>query len=148
MRPEMIRKILPQREPMLMVDDILEVRYKESVLGYKKIRASEGWAKGHFPDMPVFPGVLLIEHMAQTALFLWVKGEESETEGSKQKPYLAKVEQVKFLKPVLPGMELYTYVKEITESLGFVKVRAEVFADREQTEKIAAGRIVCYLGEE
>lgn len=148
MRPETIQMVLPQRPPMLMVDDILELRCKEWALGYKKIKASEVWVQGHFPGDPVFPGALVIEHMAQVSLFLRIEDEEDIKESAGWKPYLAKVEQVKFLKPIRPDMELYTYVKMLSEEIGFVKVQAEVFTDRERTRKAAVGKIVCYLGEE
>lgn len=139
MELEEIKKILPQREPLLMVDDILELTAGERVLGYKKVGHNEFWTEAHFPGNPVFPGVLLIEHMAQVSLFLI--HEEKKT---LKKVYLAKVDQVKFFQPVLPGAELFTEVKKEIESGGFVKVSAVVYIDKERQRKAASGKLTCY----
>lgn len=142
MNREELLRVLPQREPMRMVDDILEIVPGERVVGYKTIRSDEVWVKGHFPGKPVFPGVLLIEHMAQVSLFLGYRpGEETAS-----LPSLARVDMVKFLSPVLPGMELYTEVKLLTAGAGFVKAEAAVFKDKERTQAAAKGKLTCYLG--
>ena len=60
-------ELLPHRYPFLMVDRIVEIDRDESCVGIKNVTANEPQFMGHFPDMPVFPGVLLIEGMAQTA---------------------------------------------------------------------------------
>lgn len=141
MNQDEIKKILPQREPMLMVDDILEITPGEAVTGYKKVGGDEFWAKGHFPGNPVFPGVLLIEHMAQISLFLAYQADSP----AFRRVYLAKVDQVKFLAPVVPGMELYTEVNKIMESGGFIKASAVVYIGREKKERAAVGKLTCYL---
>lgn len=141
MNQDEIKKILPQREPMLMVEDILEITPGEAVTGYKKVRGNEFWAKGHFPGNPVFPGVLLIEHMAQVSLFLAYQADGP----AFRRVYLAKVDQVKFLTPVAPGMELYTEVKKIMESGGFIKASAVVYIGSEKKERAAVGKLTCYL---
>lgn len=141
MKKEEILQTLPQRPPMLMVDDILEVVPGRYAVGYKKIKNDEAWVQGHFPGEPVFPGVLLIEHMAQTALFLFAKGQGG------QKPYLAKVEQMKFLLPAMPGAELFTRVEKLSAAAGFVKVHAVSALDALRKKTAAKGVLVCYLGE-
>lgn len=144
MTREEIMRVLPQRPPMLMVDDILELVRGEMVVGYKKIGVDEFWAQGHFPEKPVFPGVLVIEHMAQVSLFL-TYDEEKAGSGT---PFLAKVEQTKFLQPVLPGMELYTVVRILSAAAGFMKVEAAVYTDKMRTRAAAKGRLTCYLGQD
>lgn len=141
MRQEEIKTVLPQRGSMRMVDDILELTPGETVTGYKKIKKDEFWAEGHFPGNPVFPGVLLIEHMAQTALFL----QYCKKEISFQKVYLAKVDQIKFLSVVIPGMELYTEIKKISEIGGFIKASATVYIGQDKKKIAATGKLTCYL---
>ncbi|HIX59190.1 MAG TPA: beta-hydroxyacyl-ACP dehydratase [Candidatus Blautia gallistercoris] len=142
MTREEILQVLPQREPMLMVDDILELVPGQLAVGYKKIGNDEVWMQGHFPGEPVLPGVLLIEHMAQVSLFLaW-----DPQRPRKEKPYLAQVDTVKFLQPVLPGTELYTEVKPLTAGAGFVKTEAVIYIDKERTRAAARGKLTCYLG--
>lgn len=143
MRPEEIKRVLPQREPMLMVDDILDLVPGEAVTGYKKVKDDEFWAKGHFPGNPVFPGVLLIEHVAQVSLFLAYCPDGAPL----KKVYLAKVEQMKFLNPVTPGMELYTEIKKELESGGFIRVSAVVYIGKERKIKAASGKLTCYVEE-
>lgn len=142
MKKEQILQILPQRPPMLMVDDILEVVPGQYAVGYKKVNNEETWVQGHFPGEPIFPGVLLIEHMAQTALFICTKQQ------GEQKPYLAKVEELKFLLPVMPGAELYTKVEKISSAAGFLKIRAVSSLDYLGKNKVAKGILVCYLGKD
>ncbi|HEY7774404.1 MAG TPA: 3-hydroxyacyl-ACP dehydratase FabZ, partial [Marinagarivorans sp.] len=60
-----IRKYLPHRYPFLLIDRITELTEGESVVAYKNITINEGIFQGHFPDYPVFPGVLILEAMAQ-----------------------------------------------------------------------------------
>lgn len=125
-----------------MVDDILALVPGESVTGYKKVGAKEVWVKGHFPGAPVFPGVLLIEHMTQVSLFLSY-GKARET-----LPYLARVDQVKFLNPVYPGEELYTEVRKLSSGAGFVKTEAIIYIGSNKEKKAAVGKLTCYLGED
>src|SRR6476660_3429637 len=68
-----ILEALPHRYPFLMVDRIVELRGDESAIGIKNVTANEPHFLGHFPGNPVFPGVLLIEGMAQTAGVLCLK---------------------------------------------------------------------------
>jgi 3-hydroxyacyl-[acyl-carrier-protein] dehydratase len=64
-----IEQALPHRPPFLMVDGILDIVPNQSVVGYKEVREDEPWFKGHFPGEPLFPGVLIIETMAQIGGF-------------------------------------------------------------------------------
>lgn len=142
MSKEELLQVLPQRDPMLMVDDILEYSFGERAVGVRKIREDEVWIQGHFPGDPVFPGVLLIEHMAQVALFLAYSPDKTQ----KGKPYLARVDMVKFLVPVVPGMELYTEVKALAEGAGFIKAEAVTYIDTDRKKVAARGKLTCYLG--
>ncbi len=73
----MVLKLLPHRYPFLMVDRVIEMRGDESGIGIKNVTVNEPHFQGHFPGNPVFPGVLMIEGMAQTAGVLCVASTRS-----------------------------------------------------------------------
>ncbi len=68
-----IRRYLPHRYPFLLVDRVVELTLNESIVAYKNVTINEPFFKGHFPDHPVMPGVLIIEAMAQAAGILGLK---------------------------------------------------------------------------
>ena len=93
---------LPHRYPFLLVDRIIEMKGDESCIGIKNVSFNEPQFTGHFPGQPIFPGVLLIEGMAQTAGALCVAARMAE-----QKPpsrvFFMTIDNAKFRKPVEPG---------------------------------------------
>src|SRR3954468_13732299 len=94
-----IRRILPHRYPMLLVDRIVELE-AERIVGIKNVTANEPFFTGHFPDFPVMPGVLIIEAMAQVAgVYVLSKIPDRAT----KLVLLASVNEAKFRKPVRPG---------------------------------------------
>jgi 3-hydroxyacyl-[acyl-carrier-protein] dehydratase len=96
-----ILRAIPHRYPFLMVDRIIAIRGDDFAIGIKNVTANEPQFQGHFPGNPIFPGVLLIEGMAQTAgvICVQVLGRE----GGTVVPYFLTVDKVKFRKPVYPG---------------------------------------------
>ncbi|MCW5976742.1 MAG: 3-hydroxyacyl-ACP dehydratase FabZ [Bryobacteraceae bacterium] len=97
-----IRKILPHRFPMLLVDRIIELD-AERIVGLKNVSGNEPFFNGHFPDFPVMPGVLIVEAMAQVAGVLVLRRLE---ERDRKLVLLASIESAKFRRPVLPGDQL------------------------------------------
>jgi 3-hydroxyacyl-[acyl-carrier-protein] dehydratase len=97
---EGIERLLPHREPFVMVDRLLEVEHGKRAVAEKDVRADEDWARGHFPGNPIFPGVLLTEAMAQTAAlaFLAVNPDRAGAE-----VYLLGVDKLRLRKVVRPG---------------------------------------------
>jgi 3-hydroxyacyl-[acyl-carrier-protein] dehydratase len=97
-----IRKYLPHRYPFLLVDRVLEVKAGESIVAYKNLSANEPYFDGHFPENPIFPGVLLLEAMAQSAgiLGFCTQGKTNE-DGSTY--YFAGANAVRFRRPCIPG---------------------------------------------
>jgi 3-hydroxyacyl-[acyl-carrier-protein] dehydratase len=97
-----IRRILPHRYPMLLVDRIVELEV-DRIVGIKNVTATEPFFSGHFPDFPVMPGVLIVEAMAQTAGVLVLK---SIPDRESKLVLLVSIESAKFRRPVVPGDQL------------------------------------------
>ena len=108
---EEIRKLLPHRYPILLVDRILEMD-DGGALGEKLISANEPVLQGHFPDRPIFPGVLILEALAQTAC-VWAKRMRAGIEGLE--PMLAGIDSARFRRPVVPGDTLQLDVRLLRE---------------------------------
>jgi len=96
-----ILKALPHRYPFLMIDRIIEIDSDNSAIGIKNISINEPIFQGHFPGNPVFPGVLIIEGMAQTAGATVIAHEG--LDNGKKIVLLITIDKAKFRKPVLPG---------------------------------------------
>lgn len=95
-----ILKTLPHRYPFLLIDRVMNIREDCSGIGIKNVTINEPCFLGHFPERPVFPGVLMIEGMAQTAGVIGILS----TEDVKPKAvYFLTIDKCKFRKPVLPG---------------------------------------------
>src|SRR6202035_5557764 len=96
-----ILRLLPHRYPFLMVDRIIGIRGDEFAIGVKNVTYNEPQFLGHFPGNPVFPGVLMIEGMAEAAGVIWmhVRG----WQGRKTAVYFVTTDKAKSRKPVIPG---------------------------------------------
>ena len=122
-----ILKIRPHRHPFLLVDRIVECNDKDWIVGIKNVAANEPCFQGHFPGMPVFPGVLQLEAMAQTAGILLNKLLGSE---GKVAFYLG-VDKAKFRRMVVPGDQVRMEIKLLRLRLGMAKVAGRALVDGE-----------------
>lgn len=113
-----IMKRLPHRYPFILVDRVLELVPKESLVALKNVTINEPFFQGHFPSAPIMPGVLIIEAMAQAGGVLVHESLPPEQHGALM--YFMGMEKVKFRKPVVPGDQLLFHVK-------FLKRRGKVF---------------------
>ena len=98
-----ITRILPHRYPFLLVDRVLEMVPAEKIVALKNVTMNEPFFQGHFPGLPIMPGVLLIEAMAQAAAVLAVKSQKGEAGAY---ILLVGIDKAKFRKQVIPGDQL------------------------------------------
>jgi 3-hydroxyacyl-[acyl-carrier-protein] dehydratase len=103
-----IQKILPHRYPFLLVDKITELTVEESLVGYKNVTIGEQIFQGHFPGHPIYPGVMILEGMAQAGGVLAFKslGDMTEKEAAEKVVYFMSIDKAKFRSPVKPGDRL------------------------------------------
>ena len=126
-----ILKMLPHRYPFLMVDRLIDIRGDEFGIGIKNVTINEPQFQGHFPENPVFPGVLLLEGMAQTAGVLCVHARKE----SPPYVYFMTIDGAKFRKPVIPGdtveyhMTLHKRRRNMWWYRGEAKVEGELVAE-------------------
>ena len=112
-----IKKIIPHRYPMLLVDKITECDDESRIVGLKNVTNNEPFFQGHFPDYPVMPGVLIVEAMAQVACVLALRILKQE---GHPVVFFTGIEDTKFRRPVVPGDTLRL---ELTK----IKQRGELF---------------------
>lgn len=115
-----IRKYLPHRYPFLLIDRVVELNLDESIVAYKNITANEGVFEGHFPNYPVFPGVMILEAMAQACGVLGFKTMGKTPEDGSIYLY-AGIDRVRFKKQVVPGDQLYIEAKKLSARRGIWK---------------------------
>jgi len=125
---------LPHRYPFLMIDRVVDIRGDEAGIGIKNVTFNEPHFQGHFPGNPVFPGVLLIEGMAQTGGVLCILAQGSNRPKS---VYFMTINKAKFRKPVLPGDTIEYHMRKIAQRgnmwwyRGEAKVAGKIVAQAE-----------------
>tara|TARA_B110000003_G_scaffold108296_1_gene110781 strand:+ start:13105 stop:13560 length:456 start_codon:yes stop_codon:yes gene_type:complete len=126
-KKEDIKKYLPHREPFLFIDEVLEIKENKEIHATKLISEDEYFLKGHFPNNPIFPGVIIIEALGQASGILgFVSMNKTPEEGSIY--VLAGVDKVRFRKRVRPGDNIDLICKVVSEKRGIWKFdcRAEL----------------------
>jgi 3-hydroxyacyl-[acyl-carrier-protein] dehydratase len=122
-----IMQMIPHRYPMLLVDKIKDIVPGESCTGIKNVTANEHIFVGHFPQKPVFPGVLIVEAMAQTSAVLVMHALGREAEG--KLVYFMGIEEAKFRRPIVPGDQVHIKVQRLQNRRNVWKFRGEAWVD-------------------
>lgn len=117
MDTEEIKKIIPHRDPFLFVDEVTDIR-ENYISGFKKVSADEPHFRGHFPNRPIMPGVLIIESLAQLAAIYIMR----DPQWYGKTPLFLGIDRVRFRKPVLPGDLLKVEVKILHSRGGIFKL--------------------------
>ncbi len=136
---EEIREYLPHRYPFLLVDRVVEIELGESIVAYKNITVNEELFQGHFPDKPLFPGMLTLEAMAQTAGILGFRTMDKKPEDGSMYMFVG-ADNVRFKRQVVPGDQLMLRAKVVSVRRGIWKF--EVSADVDG-ELCASATILC-----
>lgn len=123
-----IMACIPHRYPFLLVDRVIEMNGDESGIGIKNVTVNEPQFTGHFPDRPVFPGVLMIEAMAQTAGVLVVSARGAEDDAVRSVLFTT-IDKAKFRKPVGPGDTLRFHLTKLARKRNIWFYRGEARVD-------------------
>lgn len=134
-----IRRYLPHRYPFLLVDRVVEITAGESIVAYKNLTVNEPFFNGHFPDNPIFPGVMLLEAMAQAAgiLGFYSQGKTNE-DGSTY--YFAGADNLRFRRPCVPGDRVMLRATVVSQRRGIWKFEVSSDVDGELA---GAATILC-----
>jgi len=127
-----IKALLPHRYPMLLVDRVLDYQPMKTLHAIKNVSINEPVFNGHFPELPIFPGVMILEALAQATGILGFKSTDGRAENEM---YLfASIDKAKFKKPVVPGDTMHLHVEFLKERRGMWKFYGEARVE---------GKVVC-----
>tara|TARA_B100001769_G_scaffold184416_1_gene145988 strand:- start:476 stop:925 length:450 start_codon:yes stop_codon:yes gene_type:complete len=123
-----IKDLLPHREPMLLIDELIEIKKLSSATGILNLTKDSLIVQGHFPGQPVMPGVLIVEAFGQTAAALTAHGIDKETYENKL-VFLMSVEKARFRNPVIPNCKLELKIESIRSHGRVWKYKGEAYVD-------------------
>ena len=137
-----IQAIIPHRFPFLYVDGIEEIdQEKKTIKGIKNVSVNEYPFLGHFPQKHVFPGVLIVEALAQTGCVLLMTNPQNQGKIG----YLAGINHMRFYRQVIPGDQLELYVEMTRQRMSIYFAKVEACG---KGKRVCQGEIMCALGED
>tara|TARA_Y100001936_G_C15852999_1_gene548317 strand:+ start:395 stop:841 length:447 start_codon:yes stop_codon:yes gene_type:complete len=123
-----IANLLPHREPMLLIDELYDIKKLFSATAVVNVKKNSFFVQGHFPDNPVMPGVLIVESFGQAAAALTAHGLDKATYENKL-VFLMGVEKARFRNPVIPDCKLILKIEAIRSHGRVWKYKGEAFVD-------------------
>ena len=125
-----IQEILPHRFPFLLVDRITDIVKNETLTGFKNVTIGDNVFQGHFPGHPIYPGVMILEGMAQAGGILAFKSMDmSKEEASQKVVYFMSIDKAKFRAPVKPGDRLEYRISVIKQKGAIWMLKGEAYVD-------------------
>ena len=137
-----IKKLLPHREPMLLIDELYDIKKLSSATALVNVRKDSFFVNGHFPDNPVMPGVLIVESFGQAAAALTAHGLDKSTYENKL-VFLMGIEKARFRNPVIPDCKLELKIEAIRSHGRVWKYKGEAFVgEKKMADAIWSATIV------
>lgn len=134
-----ILRILPHRYPFLLIDRVLDLKRKERIVAIKNVTINEPFFQGHFPNLPIMPGVLIVEAIAQTGGALLLT-EVDDRDGKLM--VFTGIERARFRRPVMPGDQLRIEVEVKAWRVTAVRMEGKVFVG---DKRVAEATVTCQL---
>ena len=139
---DQIINLLPHRDPMLLIDELYDIKKLQSAKATVNVKKDSFYVKGHFPDQPVMPGVLIVESFGQAAAALTAHGLDKSTYENKL-VFLMGVEKARFRNPVIPNCKLILQIEAIRSHGRVWKYKGEAFVnDTKMADAIWSATIV------
>src|SRR5512132_1096908 len=134
-----VQRIFPHRSPSLLIDRVIEMTPKERIVAIKNVTINEPFFQGHFPNMPIMPGVLIVEAIAQTggALLLTEVANRDE-----MLMVFTGIERAKFRRPVVPGDQVRIEVEVKSWRMNAVRMEGKAFVG---DKRVAEATVTCQL---
>jgi 3-hydroxyacyl-[acyl-carrier-protein] dehydratase len=123
--------LLPHREPMLLIDELYDIKKLQSATAVVNVKKDSFFVQGHFPENPVMPGVLIVESFGQAAAALTADGLDKSTYENKL-VFLMGVEKARFRSPVIPDCKLLLKIEAIRSHGRVWKYKGEAFVDEKK----------------
>ena len=123
-----IESLLPHRDPMLLIDELYDIKKLTSATALLNVRTDSFFVNGHFPGQPVMPGVLIVESFGQAAAALTAHGLDKSTYHNKL-VFLMSVEKARFRSPVIPDCKLILKIEALRSHGRVWKYKGEAFVD-------------------
>jgi len=123
-----IEKLLPHREPMLLIDELFDIKRLKSATAILNVKKDSFFVNGHFPGQPVMPGVLIVESFGQAAAALTAHGLDKSTYENKL-VFLMSVEKARFRNPVIPECKLELKIEAIRSHGRVWKYKGDAFVN-------------------
>ena len=125
---DQIRELLPHREPMLLIDELINIKKLNSATALMYVKKDSFFVQGHFPNQPVMPGVLIVEAFGQAAAALTAAGIDK-SEYDNKLVFLMSVEKAKFRNPVIPDCTLKLNIEAVRSHGRVWKYKGEAFVE-------------------